>query len=161
MANCLCGSGKIYEACCGRFIEGGEFASTAEELLRSRYVAHANKTIQYIINTVHETNQEDANRESLKSWLDKTTWRGLNIIDIDIKSDDVTFIDFEAIAEFDGKTETHREVSEFRKEDGKWLFYKGITPNVKQVINENKNVKANDKCPCGSGKKYKKCCMNK
>ena len=22
-------------------------------------------------------------------------------------------------------------------------------------------IKRNDRCPCGSGKKYKKCCMNK
>jgi uncharacterized protein YecA (UPF0149 family) len=26
------------------------------------------------------------------------------------------------------------------------------------VINKNKNIGRNDPCPCGSGKKYKKCC---
>lgn len=30
----------------------------------------------------------------------------------------------------------------------------------KIVVNENK-VGRNDPCPCGSGKKYKKCCLNK
>ncbi|MCQ2522194.1 MAG: SEC-C domain-containing protein [Lachnospiraceae bacterium] len=29
------------------------------------------------------------------------------------------------------------------------------------VKNEEKKVYPNDPCPCGSGKKYKKCCMNK
>ncbi|MEZ5400471.1 MAG: preprotein translocase subunit SecA [Bryobacteraceae bacterium] len=29
---------------------------------------------------------------------------------------------------------------------------------TKQVMNKNKNVGRNDPCPCGSGKKYKKCC---
>jgi preprotein translocase subunit SecA len=29
---------------------------------------------------------------------------------------------------------------------------------AKQVINKSKNVGRNDPCPCGSGKKYKKCC---
>jgi uncharacterized protein YecA (UPF0149 family) len=28
------------------------------------------------------------------------------------------------------------------------------------VVNDNK-VGRNDPCPCGSGKKYKKCCLNK
>ena len=29
------------------------------------------------------------------------------------------------------------------------------------VRNADKNVGPNDPCPCGSGKKYKKCCMQK
>jgi uncharacterized protein YecA (UPF0149 family) len=29
---------------------------------------------------------------------------------------------------------------------------------AKTVINENKKIGRNDPCPCGSGKKYKKCC---
>jgi uncharacterized protein YecA (UPF0149 family) len=30
----------------------------------------------------------------------------------------------------------------------------------KQVV-KSKNIGRNDPCPCGSGKKYKKCCLNK
>lgn len=30
-----------------------------------------------------------------------------------------------------------------------------------QYVKESKDVGRNDPCPCGSGKKYKKCCMNK
>jgi len=38
--------------------------------------------------------------------------------------------------------------------------------NNKEIKNENKNIDfshvgRNDKCPCGSGKKYKNCCMNR
>jgi uncharacterized protein YecA (UPF0149 family) len=33
----------------------------------------------------------------------------------------------------------------------------GTSTAVKQVIRTNK-VGRNDPCPCGSGKKYKKCC---
>ena len=29
----------------------------------------------------------------------------------------------------------------------------------KPVANPNRNVGRNDPCPCGSGKKYKKCCL--
>lgn len=33
-------------------------------------------------------------------------------------------------------------------------------PKPKQVI-KSKKIGRNDPCPCGSGKKYKKCCLNK
>lgn len=33
-------------------------------------------------------------------------------------------------------------------------------PNVPQVKREYKKIGRNDSCPCGSGLKYKKCCMN-
>lgn len=32
---------------------------------------------------------------------------------------------------------------------------------VEQTLNINKKIGRNDICPCGSGKKYKKCCLNK
>lgn len=32
---------------------------------------------------------------------------------------------------------------------------------TKIFVNEDNKVKRNDPCPCGSGKKYKKCCLNK
>ena len=41
-------------------------------------------------------------------------------------------------------------------------------PNIEIVYNKSrlwresiKNIGRNDKCPCGSNKKYKKCCINK
>ena len=35
------------------------------------------------------------------------------------------------------------------------------TYSAEPVINTFRNVGRNDPCPCGSGKKYKKCCLNK
>ena len=35
------------------------------------------------------------------------------------------------------------------------------TPVKKQPVRKEKKVGPNDPCPCGSGKKYKKCCMHK
>jgi uncharacterized protein len=29
---------------------------------------------------------------------------------------------------------------------------------VKTIVNKSPKVKRNDPCPCGSGKKFKKCC---
>jgi SEC-C motif-containing protein len=39
---CPCGSdNKKYTDCCGRYLDGGEAAPTAEALMRSRYTAYA------------------------------------------------------------------------------------------------------------------------
>ena len=32
--------------------------------------------------------------------------------------------------------------------------------NRKPSVREYKKIGRNDPCPCGSGKKYKKCCLN-
>jgi uncharacterized protein YecA (UPF0149 family) len=31
--------------------------------------------------------------------------------------------------------------------------------NFQQIVNEGPKIGRNDPCPCGSGKKYKKCCL--
>lgn len=33
-----------------------------------------------------------------------------------------------------------------------------LPPPVEPIKGENKEIGRNDPCPCGSGKKYKKCC---
>ena len=49
-------------------------------------------------------------------------------------------------------------IAEFRREKGEWVFYDGqLVPQAPYVRKEAK-VGRNDPCPCGSGKKYKKCC---
>jgi preprotein translocase subunit SecA len=35
---------------------------------------------------------------------------------------------------------------------------KSLPPPVETIRSEKKTVGRNDPCPCGSGKKYKKCC---
>lgn len=36
----------------------------------------------------------------------------------------------------------------------------GFVPKVRPIVRDNKKIGRNDPCPCGSGKKYKNCCMN-
>lgn len=47
------------------------------------------------------------------------------------------------------------EVSEFIKEDGLWYYLKGDC-----TVKKNKQGR-NNPCPCGSGKKFKRCCLAK
>ena len=57
----------------------------------------------------------------------------------------------------------HRKAAEatFRKDEGKWRFVDGEMVKPKPVRREATKVGRNDPCPCGSGKKYKKCCALK
>ena len=38
---CKCGSSKLFEKCCGRFLSDGQQPRTPEQLMRSRYAAYA------------------------------------------------------------------------------------------------------------------------
>ena len=60
----------------------------------------------------------------------------------------------------DGKKVAHHELSTFIREDDKWHFDDGaiVQGTIKR---EGDKVGRNDPCPCGSGKKHKKCCLNK
>jgi len=64
--------------------------------------------------------------------------------------------------------ETKKELTEMQKQWQKTL--QGIDmdnvleydePKLMPSVNMEEKVGRNDPCPCGSGKKYKKCCMNK
>ncbi|MDX2463868.1 MAG: YchJ family metal-binding protein, partial [Porticoccus sp.] len=38
---CICNRKKSFDKCCGRFLSGGLYAKTPEQLMRSRYSAYA------------------------------------------------------------------------------------------------------------------------
>lgn len=37
---------------------------------------------------------------------------------------------------------------------------RGYLPRTRPIVRDNKKIQRNDPCPCGSGKKYKNCCMD-
>jgi len=46
--------------------------------------------------------------------------------------------------------------------DTEWVYSKKIGEEiVHNLVSKNVKIGRNEKCPCGSGKKYKKCCLNK
>jgi len=52
-----------------------------------------------------------------------------------------------------------REASRFVKESGQWFYLSGeMIGEVGQGEGNVDKVGRNDPCPCGSGKKFKKCC---
>jgi len=112
---------------------------TPKELMISRYEAFVREDWQYLVDTsLNQTIQELENSVSLE-------WLKLEIID----SYD-NFVEFKAYYRADKMIQLLHEKSSFIKIDNKWKYDQGILFNSK--------VSRNEKCPCGSGKKYKQCC---
>ena len=59
-------------------------------------------------------------------------------------------VDFKSIRQMKKWMKTHE--AELRAEGG------ADVPKVETVVHEGPRIGRNDPCPCGSGKKYKKCC---
>jgi SEC-C motif-containing protein len=75
-------------------------------------------------------------------------------------------VSFIAHYEENGEKKTLQEVSKFIKEEGKWFYNEheskiiSSAPSLvtKTFVRDQPKVGRNDPCPCGSNKKYKKCC---
>lgn len=171
--NCPCGSKKSFETCCQPYLTGKAIPETAEQLMRSRYTAYTTVDINYIKNTLAPESRHDFDPKTTKDWAEHAKWKGLKIMSTErgTANDTKGTVEFTATYEQDGKGFDHHEVSQFRKsEDGQWLFVDGDahTHNegeehghhhtVQTVVRDAPKVGRNDACPCGSGKKYKKCC---
>jgi SEC-C motif domain protein len=162
MANCLCGSNKSFGECCEPFLSGIAGAPTAEALMRARYTAYATANIDFIERTSHSSTRADFDRESARKWAEESQWHGLEILNaIDGQEQDADG-SVEFIATYSQKDEEvkHHELATFRKEDGAWTFVDGRILN-QPFRRDQPKIGRNDPCPCGSGKKYKKCCGQK
>ena len=162
MKQCTCGSGRLYTECCEPYISGRAKAPTAESLMRSRYSAYVEHAIDYIINTCVHRGKEDIDYNSTRDWSEKSTWLGLNIIATEKGgiTDTEGTVEFEASYERDGLKDIHHERALFKKENGDWLYVEG-TISPRTIVRSAAKIGRNDPCPCGSGKKYKHCCLIK
>jgi SEC-C motif-containing protein len=157
---CPCGSGVSLEACCKPFIDGTAKAPTAEALMRSRYCAYALQDIDYLESTLHGAELHDFDKDGTAKWARDSTWLGLEIVRTSAGSltDKEGTVEFKVRYERDGVVQEHHELSLFRKVDGAWLYSGGRGVGPAQFKRGAPKTGRNDPCPCGSGKKYKKCC---
>lgn len=160
MANCHCNSGLDFEKCCGPVLSGEKPAQTAEALMRSRYSAFACGEIDYLTKSLHPKHRADHDVEATRRWASNADWIGLEICSSEYGGvdDDAGVVEFIASYREDGVVHSHHEVSRFKKDAGSWYYVDGDTPKVDTYVKEQPKVGRNEPCPCGSGKKYKKCC---
>lgn len=159
---CFCGSKLEYKNCCGAIHSGERKADTAEELMRSRYSAFVLADIDYILDTYSSETRPSDQREEVLNWAKSVDWLGLNIVSTEkgLGNDLVGWVEFKANFIEDGQKQIMHEKSFFKKEDGLWVYVSGENPKLLKPDIQNMPNR-NDLCFCGSGKKYKKCCLNK
>ena len=120
--DCPCGLPTTYDACCGRLHDGVAQASTAEELMRSRYSAYAVGNLDYVFRTWHpRTRPDDLSPDP------GLTWTGLTILDTSAGGPDDETGEVEFIATFrnHGTPGQLHERSHFTRRATRWLYVDG------------------------------------
>lgn len=142
---CPCESGQALSDCCLPLIENRAAATTAEQLMRSRYTAYVLKNERYLLQSWHP----DTRPQHLDLKNDTTQWRKLYIIESD--KNHVSFVAmFDSGRAGDKQHYALSEKSEFIYE-----------PEIQYLKGENvqtMTLTKNMPCPCQSGKKFKRCC---
>ncbi len=109
--------------------------------MRSRYSAYVLKLSDYLRETWHASSRPVA----LNVEGDDITWQRLQIIG--------SGTDWVEFAAFYQGGQLH-ERSRFVNENGRWYYLDGEMLPPLEVDKPGRN----SPCPCGSGKKYKRCC---
>jgi SEC-C motif-containing protein len=157
-APCPCGSGKKHADCCGPLLAGEASASSAEALMRSRFCAYSTDNFSYLSKSWHPSTRP----RKIEDDDDGLVWTKLEVLNTsaDQQADSTGTVEFIAHYLINDKHKGQmREVSDFVFEDGQWFYVDG--KQVKGDPVKSEKIGRNDPCPCGSGKKYKKCCANK
>jgi SEC-C motif-containing protein len=141
-------------------ITGSQTAETAEALMRARYSAYVKEAVNFILDTTHPDQRDQYTEGGIRRWARNSEWRGLTILDTEKggPEDDTGTVEFVAEYSEKGRRNRHHEIAQFRRQEGAWYFYDGQAPTPKTVVRTSPKVGRNDPCPCGSGRKYKKCC---
>ena len=160
MANCPCGSGRDFGDCCAPYIRGEQTAPTAEALMRSRYSAYVEHAIDYLGDTLHPHHRADWNRDATRRWADGAEWISLEIVSTEAgqADDEQGWVEFIATYREKDQVQRHQERSRFGRAGGRWYYIDGEVPKPQTQRHDAPKIGRNDPCPCGSGKKYKKCC---
>lgn len=146
---CPCHSGLSFSGCCERILQGKKIADSAEQLMRSRYSAFSLGNIDYLKSSWHP--DFVPNNLSIDSGV---KWLNLKILHTD-QNGDKAQVEFEASFLSAGLVDALHESSRFVRQQGKWFYTDGdMLPASFAAWKPGRN----ESCPCGSGKKFKRCC---
>lgn len=118
---CTCGSGRPYEACCGRY-HAGEPPADAETSMRARYSAYVRGLEAYLRASWHA-----ATRPPTLD-LDSTPrpqWIGLTVVSHTPLDATHATVEFVARYKLNGRAFRLHETSRFERVDGNWLYVDG------------------------------------
>ncbi|GAA3975389.1 YchJ family protein [Allohahella marinimesophila] len=115
--------------------------------MRSRFCAFVVKDSRYLLETWHPSTRP--NKLGLKNTPE---YCSLKIVGSGTEADK-GWVHFIAVHREGAGFGFLEERSDFLREDGPWYYVRGKTSQG--VLNPVRN----EPCPCGSGRKYKKCCI--
>ncbi|MFQ3249900.1 MAG: SEC-C motif-containing protein [Glaciecola sp.] len=154
---CYCCSELDFADCCQPIIANMS-ASNPEQLMRSRFSAYVLKNYEYILASYAPTQAKALSVNSLKESAADTVWLQLKVLNSAVSDEEGTgqqgTVEFIATYSVDGEFFKMHELSNFIKQDERWFYTTGEMKEQTGQFLPNRN----EPCPCGSGKKYKKCC---
>lgn len=121
---CPCQSDKRYSECCEPYHLGAQYAATAEILMRSRYSAYVLQKANYLHRSW--STQTRPTKQSLKK-AEPLAWLGLEIIRTEQGGamDTTGVVEFIAHYQQDEQPAQLHEVSQFARENGRWVYVEG------------------------------------
>lgn len=121
---CPCGSGLALPDCCGRYLDGGESAPTAEALMRSRYSAWCLQRNDYLLDSWHPSTRP---ARLTPDSANPVHWIGLKILNTlsGGSQDDAGTVEFVARGKVNGRAQRLHEISRFVREQGRWYYVDG------------------------------------
>lgn len=126
---CPCCSKRTFDACCEPYIERRKEAETPERLMRSRFSAYATRKVDYLIATTAVEERAKIDPEELASYCRSVSCISLKVLQTEKggpQDEDGTVL-FHASLQINGKRMLHRELSRFRREEGRWVYVDGDT----------------------------------
>ena len=128
--------------------------------MRSRYTAYVRRDYAHLERSLTKEQRADFNPADARRWAESSEWLGLKITSTTGGGPNDTEGTVAFVARFrsGGQDHDHVEVARFTREDGRWAYAGQEETAPVTVRREGPKIGRNDPCPCGSGKKYKKCC---
>jgi SEC-C motif-containing protein len=125
--------------------------------MRARFTAHCRRDYAFLVASTHPARRKGVTEAKIAEWAEHVEWTGLEILSAGADEDRgrVSFCAGYTVRDL---PRTLREDAEFLREDGVWFYVDGKIHGPDPYQRETPRVGRNDPCPCGSGKKYKKCC---
>ena len=127
--------------------------------MRSRYSSYVKRNYLHLHRSLSQEQQADFSEKDARDWAESAEWLGLEITGTEggATGDAEGTVDFVARFSVKGEERKHVEKALFTRENERWVYSGQVVPKAEPVRRESPKVGRNDPCPCGSGKKYKKC----
>ncbi|MEY3090241.1 MAG: hypothetical protein RL113_557 [Pseudomonadota bacterium] len=147
---CYCKSGLNFAECCEPLLKVERFPQTPLALMRSRYSGYCLGDVNYLQATTYDHQWSDEELKFIQDWADESFWQHLEIIEAK-----ENIVEFKAYYIYEQTQHLHHERSRFIRLNDTYQYVDGDIYEDKVVFTNNQS------CICGSGLKYKRCCLQR